>query len=130
MISPEILRRYPFFGALSDAQLKAMAMIGKEESFGKGAVVCEEGKPSKALYLLLNGDLSLYYKSEEEFHPVIRKEFLAGEIDAGEVFAISALVEPYINTATVKAERDYHVVRFEVSELNKLIEMDQSFIAS
>ena len=124
MISPEILRRYPFFGALSDAQIKALAMIGEEESIGKGIIVCEEGKPSKALYLLLEGAVSLYYKSEEEFHPVARKEFLVGEIDAGEIFVISALVEPYLNTATVKTERDCRVVKFGVSELNQLIEKD------
>lgn len=124
MISPEILRRYPFFGSLSDAQIKAMAMIGEEETFGTGAIVCEEGKPVKALYLLIEGSVSLYYKSEEEFNPKSRKDFLVGEIDAGEVFAISALVEPYINTATVKAERDCHVVKFDAVELKKLIEKD------
>ncbi len=124
MISPEILRRYPFFGVLTDAQTKAMAMIGDEEALAKGTVVCEEGKPSKALYLLLDGGVSLYYKSEEEFHPTTRKEFLVGEINPGEVFAISALVEPYINTATVKAEKDSRVVKFDAAELKKLVEKD------
>ncbi len=124
MISPEILRRYPFFGALSDPQIKAMAMIAEEDSYIKGTVVCEEGQPSKALCLLLDGAMSLYYKTEEEFRPETRKDFLVGEIDQGEVFAISALIEPYINTATVKAEKDCHVVRFDASELRKLIEKD------
>ncbi|HSB65285.1 MAG TPA: cyclic nucleotide-binding domain-containing protein, partial [Anaerolineales bacterium] len=124
MISPEILRRYPFFGSLTDAQLKAMAMIGEEESFSKGSVVCEEGQPSQALFILLEGGVSLYYKTEEEFRPKTRKDFLVGEINAGEVFAISALVEPYINTATVKAEKDCRVVRLKAEELKKLIEKD------
>lgn len=124
MISPEILRRYPFFGTLSDAQIKGMSMVGEEETMGKGTVVCEEGKPAKALYLLLEGGVCLYYKSEEEFYPKARKEFLVGEIDAGEVFAISALVEPYLNTATVKAEKDCRVVKFPATEINQLIEKD------
>jgi len=124
MISPEILRRYPFFGVLSEAELKAMSMIGEEETYPHGAVVCEEGQPSKALFLLLEGGVSLYYKSEEEFYPKTRKEFLVGEINTGEVFAISALVEPYLNTATVKAEKDCRVVKFDAPELKKLIEKD------
>ena len=95
MISPEILRRYPFFGSLSDAQIKAMAMIAEEETISKGAVICEEGKPARAFYLLVDGGVSLYYKSDEEFNPKSRKDFLVGEINPGEVFAISALVEPY-----------------------------------
>lgn len=124
MISPEILRRYPFFGTLSDAQLKGMAIIGEEETIGKGTIVCEEGKPAKALYLLLEGGVCLYYKSEEEFYPKSHKEFLVGEIDPGEVFAISSLVEPFVNTATVKAEKDCRVVKFPAAEMNQLIEKD------
>ncbi len=124
MVSPEILRRYPFFGPLSDAQVKAIAMIAEEESIAKGAVICEEGLPAKAFYLLLEGNVSLYYKSEEEFRPATRKDFLVGEINAGEVFAISVLVEPYKYTATVKAEQDCRVVRFEAAELQKLIDKD------
>ncbi len=124
MISPEILRRYPFFGALTDAQIKAIAMIGEDESIAEGSVVFEEGQPSLAFYLLLEGGVSLYYKSEEEFRPKTRRDFLVGEINPGEVFAISALVEPYVNTATVKAEKACHVIKFDASELKKLIERD------
>jgi CRP-like cAMP-binding protein len=124
MVSPEILRRYPFFGTLSDAQIKAIAMIAEEETKGKGTVICEEGQPAKAFYLLLSGGVSLYYKSEEEFYPRSRKDFLVGEINPGEVFAISLFVEPYKYTATVRAEQDCRVVRFDAEGLNKLIEKD------
>jgi CRP-like cAMP-binding protein len=124
MISPEILRRYPFFGTLSDAQLKSLAMIGEELTFEKDTVICEEGQPAKAFYLLLEGGVSLYYKSEEEFYPKTRKDFLVGEINPGEVFAISILVEPYKYTATVKAEQKSRVIKFDSGEINRLIEND------
>ncbi len=124
MVSPEVLRRYPFFGSLSDAQIKAISMIAEEESINKGTIVCEEGQPAKAFYLLLSGSVSLYYKSEEEFRPATRKDFLVGEINPGEVFAISAFVEPFQYTSTVKAEQDSQVVRFDSAELNKIIEKD------
>lgn len=127
MVSPELLRRYPFFGSLSDSQIKAMAMIGEEEIFEKGAVICEEGKPATEFYLLVEGGVSLYYKSEEEFHPKARKDFLVGEVSPGEIFAISVLVEPYIYTATVKAEQKSRVVRFSSSGLHDLIEKDPKF---
>jgi len=124
MVSPEILMRYPFFGTLSDEQIKAIAMIAEEEVFVKGTVICEEGQPAKAFYLLISGGIGLYYKSEEEFYPTSRKDFFVGEINPGEVFAISVLVEPYKYTATVKAEQDSRVVRFGSAELNGLIEKD------
>jgi CRP-like cAMP-binding protein len=124
MISPELLRRYPFFGTLSDAQIKAMATIAEEETYEKDTVICEEGKPANAFYLLVDGGVSLYYKSEEEFYPKSRKDFLVGEINPGEVFAISVLVEPYLYTATVKAERKSRVVKFDSTGINGLVEKD------
>jgi CRP-like cAMP-binding protein len=124
MISPELLRRYPFFGTMSDTQIKAIAKIAEEELIQEGAVICEEGQPAKAFYLLVAGGVSLYYKSEEEFHPSTRKDFLVGEINPGEVFAISMLVDPFKYTSTVKAEHDSRVVRFDANGLNKLIEND------
>jgi CRP-like cAMP-binding protein len=126
MVSPEVLRRYPFFGTFSDGQIKAMAMIAEEETIGKGTVICEEGQPAKAFYLLITGGVSLYYKSEEEFYPSSRKDFLVGEINPGEIFAISLLVEPYKYTATVRAEQDSQVVRFDSAGLEKLMEKDPS----
>jgi CRP-like cAMP-binding protein len=124
MVSPEILRRYPFFGSLSDAQIKAIAMIADEVMVPKGSVICEEGQPATAFYLLVDGGVSLYYKSEEEFNPSSRRDFLVGEINPGEVFAISVFVEPYKYTSTVKAEQDCRVIKFDSTELNKLIEKD------
>jgi CRP-like cAMP-binding protein len=124
MVSPEILRRYPFFGSLSDAQIKSLSMIAEEETIAKGSVICEEGQPATAFYLLIDGGVSLFYKSEEEFYPATRRDFLVGEINPGEVFAISVFVEPYQYTSTVKTEQDSHVVKFDAKELTKLIEND------
>lgn len=124
MVSPELLRRYPFFGSLSDAQRKAMAMIAEEEQYVKGTVVCEEGQPATALYLLVDGAVSLYYKAEEEFRPQTRKDFLVGEVNPGEIFAISAFIEPFTYTSTVKAEKDSRVVRFATSGINDLLQKD------
>jgi CRP-like cAMP-binding protein len=124
MVSAEILRRYPFFGSLSDAQIKAIAMIADGEMIVKGSVICEEGQPATALYLLIDGRVSLYYKSEEEFNPSSRRDFFVGEINPGEVFAISVFVEPYKYTSTVRAEQDCRVIKFDSTELNKLIEQD------
>ncbi len=124
MISPEILRRYPFFGSLTDTQIKALAMIAEEQACGKGTVLCEEGKPADAFYLLVDGGVSLYYVSEDEFHPKTRKEFLVGEVNPGEVFAISAFIEPYIYTATVRVDKNSRVVKFDRIALNELINKD------
>jgi hydrogenase maturation protease len=124
MVSPEILRFYPFFGDLPDTTVKSIAMISEEKTFEKGAVICEEGQPAIALYLLREGGVSLYYKSEEEYHSTGRKDFLVGEINPGEIFAISAMIEPYKYSATVKAEQNCMVVRIDADGLHKLVIKD------
>ena len=52
MISPELLRRYPFFGPLNDTQLKAIAMIADEVTIEKGVTLFKEKEPAVAMYLL------------------------------------------------------------------------------
>ena len=39
MVSPELLRRYPFFAMLNDEQLKAIAMIAREQTYGQGTLL-------------------------------------------------------------------------------------------
>lgn len=124
MVSPEALRRRPFFSSLSDAQIKAMAMIAEEETFNKGDVICVEKEPARAFYLLVDGGVCLNYKSEDELHPETRKDFLVGEINPGDIFSISVLVESFIYTATVIAERESRVVRFDAERINELIQKD------
>ncbi len=124
MISPEILRRYPFFGSLSDTQIKALAMIAEEKTFAKGAEIFKEGTPAEAFYLLVDGGVSLYFEANVEYQPKKRKDFLVGEINPGEVFAISAILEPHIYSTTVRADKNCQVVKFDSTALNKLIEQD------
>src|SRR3990172_6369790 len=99
MISPELLRRYSFFGKLAEADLYEIAMIADEFSADAGVTLFQEHQPAEALYLLLEGSIDLYYTSEEEYHPKIRKEFLVGEVNPGEIFSISSMLDPFILNA-------------------------------
>ena len=48
MISPELLRKYPFFGSLDDSQLRELAMLAEEETYKSGEVIFQEGGPADA----------------------------------------------------------------------------------
>jgi CRP/FNR family cyclic AMP-dependent transcriptional regulator len=124
MISPELLRRYPFFGNLSDTQLASIAMVAEEISWEKGDTILEECQPADYFYLLMDGNVDLYYRSEDKLYPSTRKDFLVGEINSGEIFAISALIEPFIYSASVKAARPSHAIQFNAIELRKLFTQD------
>jgi CRP-like cAMP-binding protein len=126
MISPELLRRYPFFSGLNDSQQKKLAMVGEEATVEKGAVIFEECDEATHLYFLLSGSVDLYYRSEEEFYPKTRKDFHIGEINPGEVFGISALFEPYNLNATARADQASTLIRFDAKSLRQLMDDDLS----
>ena len=121
MISPEILRRYPFFGPLTADQLKAVAMITDEVSFTKDTTLFEETQPAEYFYLLIEGEVDLYFRSEKESNHEQRKELLAGIIDAGDVFAISGLIEPYVYTATARTANDCHALKIDSQAMRELM---------
>jgi CRP-like cAMP-binding protein len=121
MISPELLRRYTFFGTLDETQLKALAMISEEETFEKGQTLFEEGHPADIVYFLLEGSVSLYFVAVDDvYHPQARKEFMVGEIDPGEAFAISGLIPPYVYTSTAVVDRPSRVMKIQAQALRAL----------
>ncbi|MCC7353464.1 MAG: cyclic nucleotide-binding domain-containing protein [Anaerolineae bacterium] len=124
MISPELLRRYPFFALLDDPHQKAIAMITDEVSFANREVIFKENQPAQALYLLLEGSIDLYFTVEEEYRPELRKEFVVGEINPGEPFAISALIEPYVLTSSARAANASRVLKIDAAALRALCEVD------
>ena len=124
MISPELLKRYPFFAGMTQAQLETLAMVAEEASFEKGATIFEECDQANRLFLLLEGGVDLFYRAEGEYNPPVVKQFSVGEINPGEVFGTSALVEPYELNATAKAAKRCRVITLDAHELRKLLEKD------
>lgn len=126
MISPETLRRYPFFSGLTEEQFKAVAMISNEETFEEGAVIFEECEPADKIYFLLDGNVDLYYRSTDEMNlnPAPPKEFFAESVNPGEVFAISAMIQPYVLNTTAKASTKSSAITIDGDNLRKYMEGD------
>jgi CRP-like cAMP-binding protein len=124
MISPELLRRYPFFGHLSPAELAAMAMIGEDVKLKDEQVVLEEGKPAHALYFLLEGGIDLYYTVKEDARKKECKEILVCQINVGEPFGISTLIEPNVLTASVRSNGASRVLQFDHKALKEAMKAD------
>lgn len=122
MISPELLKRYPFFGPFNDEQLKNIAKVADEASAEVEEELFEECAPADTLYLLLEGSVELFYKSEEEFHPKTSREFSVGDINPGEVFAISSLISPYVLNATARATRPSKYVKIDAKALREMFD--------
>jgi CRP-like cAMP-binding protein len=128
MISPEQLRKYPFFARLSEAQLGEIAMISDMVDFPEGSTILREGDEIEGLYFLIDGSIDLFYHGKENDQQSVQA-IPVGSINPGEPFSISALVEPHISMATVKAFRDSRTIRIDAESLNELFEIDHSLAA-
>lgn len=124
MISPELLKKYAFFGYLNEAQLREIAMIAEEEFHDAGVNILEADAPAPGLYLLMSGHLDLFSVSQDKHDAKLRKEFLVGEVSPGEPFGISVLTEPYMSIAQVRADTACTVIKIEASALRALVEKD------
>jgi len=124
MISIELLRRYPFFGRLEYEQLKALAMIAEEIKLENGQVVIKEGKPADALYFLVEGSVVLYHPIGSPQTEGGSSEVPVCEINPGEPFSISALIEPHVLTSTARSSGVSRVIRLMVEDLKTAFARD------
>lgn len=130
MISPELLLRYPFFGALGDPQLKAIAMLSQEGFCTKGDTVFEMGDAADKFYFLLQGDIDLHYFVDDAYVQNHRKAFYVGHVNPGEPFGISGLIEPYRYTATAIAASSGSILILEAIAVRALCEADTRLSAA
>jgi CRP/FNR family cyclic AMP-dependent transcriptional regulator len=123
MISPELLRRYPFFAMLNEEQLKAVAMIADEKTCPKDTLILKENTPATRLYVLVEGDVDLVFSGGGEGAIV---NALVGSIAPGEVFGVSSLIEPYQYISSAKSTTPTKIIEIDAVALRVLSEVDQN----
>jgi CRP-like cAMP-binding protein len=119
MVSPELLRRFAFFSGFSDEELKQLAMAGREQAAPAGEILFVEGKPAHDLYFLTEGTVELLNAGNGN-----RENIAISSLPAGELLGWSAVVEPYLYTATARAARPSRVIAFANADLEKLMADD------
>lgn len=134
MISPELLRRYPFFASLSTEQLNALAKISDELSVEAGHVFFKEGEPLDFIYVLVEGSAAItlgipakeiIHKLSEQFSRELQlNEIVVSSIAEGEMFGWSGIIPPHTATADSKATAPSKVISIDCRELRKSFETD------
>jgi len=124
MVSPERLRRFPFFSGFGVEHLNAVAMLADEVTFDGGETIFKAVQPANALYFLIEGCVELHYIVVDEINSKLHKDFFVSEVNPGEPFGISALIEPYRFTGTVRTACASRVLRFDAAGLRALCAVD------
>ena len=120
MISPEVLRRFPFFAGLTDEELKSIAMISDEEKYQANTFISREREPARKLYLLLQGSVDVMIDTDQEG---LQHETVS-TLTVGDVVSWSAVVDPHVLTASLFAATPVTMVAMDGAGLRALFELD------
>ena len=119
MISPEVLRAYPYFAGANEESLRQLAMATEELTFQEGQVLFREGQAAERLYILIRGEVDIQYELNTGEHRTV------DTVVAGDVLVWSALVRPYRTTALAIARRTSEVIAVDSRKLRELCESDR-----
>ena len=118
MISPEVLRRYPYFSGLHEESLKQLAMIAEEKTVPANSVMFREGDTAGHLSIILKGEVNIQYMlGDGELRTV-------DTLVDGDVLMWSALVEPYKATALGTTTKETHLAQIDAAKLRLLCEKE------
>jgi CRP-like cAMP-binding protein len=134
MISPEMLRRYPFFAGLSHEQLVTMAMIGDEQTVEAGRLFFHEGDMLDTFYLVVEGEVAIMLEvTAGDVRQTISRQ-LTGAIETaavtvsqvgpGESFGWTTIAANHHATAGAKAVTATRVLTFGREKLLDAFEKD------
>lgn len=126
MISPEVLRRYPFFGFLTEEQYKKVAMVADEVSWKSGSQIIQVNAAADSFYVLMDGGVELRYFVEDTTVSHKSKDFSVGEVNPGEPFGLSALLDSGKFTANAIAVSDSKGIKIEAGKVLELVKQDPS----
>jgi CRP/FNR family cyclic AMP-dependent transcriptional regulator len=137
MISPELIRRYPFFAGLSHEHITTLAKVAEELNVEVGHYFFHEGDELTHFYIVLEGAVAIVievpardveHKLAEQFSGELRtREEVLSAIGPGEVFGWSALVPPHQAMSSGKATTPCRGVAFDAKQLFKIFETDCGF---
>lgn len=118
MISPELLRRYPYFADVREDNLRQVAMISDEQTIPAGKVFFREGDKAEFMYIITDGEVDIDYTLGSGERRTV------DTLVTGELVMWSSLVEPYRSTATGTTRKETKLIAINAEKLRKLCEKD------
>lgn len=115
---PNMIKRFACFRDLSEEQLNSLAKISNSVCYSPGHVLFEEGQQGECLYLLIDGDVEVFFQAEETGLDKV------DTVSSEEMVGCSAMVPPYTYTATEKTLSQVEVLEINTDDLRDLIEKD------
>lgn len=137
MVSPELLRRYPFFAGFDHDELEMLANLGESIQIAANHYLVREGETIESIYLLVHGSLAVVMELTDKSSAHALADQLVGRVrtqalvistlEPGDVAGWSALAPPYTATSGLRTLTDCELVSFKAEELRLVFEADCRF---
>ena len=137
MISPEIIRRYPFFGRLSMDHISKLTKNADEQIVEAGHFFYHEEDDMGDFFLILEGAAAIVFElperdvdhkiSDQFLRKLQTKDVIISTLGPGDLFGLSGLIPPYRANAGAKALSPCRVIVFHSAELVKMFDEDTKF---
>lgn len=114
----EVLKRSEMFRDLEDEQLALVEKMCAAKEFAAGTVISKQGVVCDSVYVIEEGLVGIIL----EVGPLAQRQVQTAT--TFETFSWSAMIEPYVCTATVKAIEKTKVLAFKGRELSGLCNHD------
>jgi CRP-like cAMP-binding protein len=109
-----LLKKSDLFADLNESELRLVDAIAQSEQVKPGAVVCKQGRAEDNIYIVEDGAVAIML----EVGPMSDRQVQAAS--TFESCGWSAMVEPFISTATVKATEKTNLLSFRGDDLRTL----------
>ncbi len=110
----DVLRKCDVFRDLDDEQLREIEKMCDYEEFDAGTIISKQGFREEKFYVVEYGTVGIIL----EVGPLAQRQVQA--VTDFEAFCWSAILAPYVSTATVKALEKTRVVTFDGQKLSAL----------
>lgn len=137
MVSPELLRRYPFFADLNPGQIVTLARAANELAVDEAYYFFHETEELRCFYIVVEGKVGIMVDfpdpavkqpvSRQLTGKLITREVVVSSVAPGEMFGWSALVPPHLATSSAKTLTPGRVISFDCQELRHSFEKDCQF---
>ncbi len=111
----EVLRKCDLFRGLDKEQIDVVEGLCTAEEFEPGTVMCKQGAKADKIYVIEDGVAGIILEVGQ-----LSQRQVQAALDF-DVAGWSALIEPYVYTATVKAIEKTRVLTFNARELGRLL---------
>ena len=122
MVSPELIRRYPYFSGLSIDRINILAKIAEEIESEQGQYFHQEDDDIRKVYIIIEGEVTLLTTLPQQ-----GKEIVINTLGTGDVFGWTSLLPPYTAGASAKSGTNCKLIEFDAGDLRTKFEDDYEF---